>query len=168
MGLFQEQQGRLSLNTGSRTQRPLYIHTPVWYKQGMPHVPESTPDSRPAPVGTGFPSPADDFIESQLDLNDHLIKHPAATLCVRAKGDSMVNAGIYPGSILIVDRSLDPRQDAIVLAVLDGDFTVRRLRREKGRFILYPENPQYEPIEITAERDLSIWGVVVHAIRTFA
>lgn len=120
------------------------------------------------PVSAGFPSPADDFIESQLDLNEYLIKHPAATFCVRAKGDSMINAGIYPGTILVVDRSLHPHQDSVVLAVVDGDFTVKRLRREKERFILYPENPQYQPITITAGMDFTVWGVVVHAIRTFA
>ena len=120
------------------------------------------------PVSAGFPSPADDFIENQLDLNEYLVRHPAATFCVRAKGDSMVNAGIFPGSILIVDRSLKPHQDSIVVAVLEGAFTVKRLRREKELFILYPENPAYQPVEITAERDFSVWGVVVHVIRTFA
>ncbi|MEI8012645.1 MAG: translesion error-prone DNA polymerase V autoproteolytic subunit [Candidatus Omnitrophota bacterium] len=120
------------------------------------------------PVSAGFPSPADDFIESQLDLNKHLVHHPAATFCVRAKGDSMINVGIFPGSILIVDRSLKPHQDSIVLAVVDGDFTVKRLRREKGVFRLYPENPAYQAMEITAERDFFVWGVVIHVIRTFA
>ncbi len=120
------------------------------------------------PVCAGFPSPADDFIESQLDFNEYLIKHPAATFCVRAKGDSMINAGIHPGSMLIVDRSLAPRQDSIVVAVLDGEFTVKRIRREKECFVLYPENPAYQPVVITPARDFAVWGVVVHAIRTFA
>ncbi len=80
----------------------------------------------------------------------------------------MINIGIFPGSILIVDRSLKPHQDSIVLAVLDSEFTVKRLRREKGGFILYPENPAYQPVEITTDRDFSVWGVVVHVIRTFA
>ena len=120
------------------------------------------------PVSAGFPSPAEDFIESGLDFNAFLIEHPAATFCVRVKGDSMINAGIYPGSILIVDRSLNPRPGSIVLAVLDGEFTVKRLKREQGRVWLCPENPDYPPVEITAGRDFAVWGVVVHAIRTFA
>ena len=80
----------------------------------------------------------------------------------------MVLAGIFPGSILVVDRSLTARQDSLVLAVLDGAFIVRRLRREQGRFVLYAENQAVEPVPITPERDFSVWGVVVHAIRTFA
>jgi DNA polymerase V len=117
---------------------------------------------------SGFPSPADDFIESQLDLNQYLIKHPAATFCMRAKGDAMINIGIYPDSILMVDRSLDPHQDSIVVVVLDGTFMVRRVRRDKGRFTLYPENPAYPSIEVTSDRDFTLWGVVRHVIRTFA
>ncbi|MEI6437370.1 MAG: translesion error-prone DNA polymerase V autoproteolytic subunit [Candidatus Omnitrophota bacterium] len=120
-----------------------------------------------ATVSAGFPSPAEDFIESSLDFNEQLIRHPAATFCVRVRGDSMINAGLYPGSILVVDRSLTPRQDSIVVAILDGEFTVKRLRRELGVFILYPENPQYEPVAITPGRDFAVWGVVTHAIRAF-
>lgn len=120
------------------------------------------------PVSAGFPSPADDFIDVQLDLNEYLIRHPAATFCVRAKGDSMSGAGIFPGSLLIVDRALVPRRDSVVLAVLDGEFTVKRLRREGGRFVLYPENTGYRPLTVTPETDFTVWGVVVHAIRTFA
>jgi len=120
------------------------------------------------PVSAGFPSPADDFIDVQLDLNEYLIRHPAATFCVRTKGDSMSGAGIFPGSLLIVDRALVPRRDSVVLAVLDGEFTVKRLRQEGGLFVLYPENPGYRPLTVTPETDFTVWGVVVHAIRTFA
>ena len=121
-----------------------------------------------SPVRAGFPSPADDFIDLPLDLNEHLIQHPAATFCVRAQGDSMINAGIFPGSILIVDRSLEAHQNSIIVAVLDGDFTVKRYRKLADRIILVAENPKYRPIEIRPEQDFEVWGVVVHAIRTFS
>lgn len=120
------------------------------------------------PVSAGFPSPADDFLDTQLDLNEYLIRHPAATFCVRAKGDSMTGAGIFPGSVLIVDRALTPRNDSIVLAVVNGEFTVKRIRREQGSYVLYPENSSYPPIHITPGMDFSVWGVVLHVIRTFA
>ena len=121
-----------------------------------------------SPVRAGFPSPADDFIDLPLDLNEHLIQHPAATFCVRAQGDSMINAGIFPGSILIVDRSLEAHQNSIIVAVLDGNFTVKRYRKLADRIILVAENPKYHPIEIRSEQDFEVWGVVVHAIRTFS
>ena len=121
-----------------------------------------------SPVRAGFPSPADDFIDLPLDLNEHLIAHPAATFCVRAQGDSMINAGIFPGTILIVDRALEVRQNSIIVAILDGAFTVKRFRKQGEKVVLYPENQKYRPIEISSERDFEVWGVVVHAIRTFA
>ncbi len=119
-------------------------------------------------VEAGFPSPADDYLEGTLDLNEHLIRRPAATFFLRVSGDSMTGAGIYPGDILIVDRSLTPADGRIVIAVVDGELTVKRLSRRRGRIRLLPENPRYPPIEITAEQDLRVWGVVVHAIHSFA
>ncbi len=119
-------------------------------------------------VEAGFPSPADDYLEGTLDLNEHLIRHPAATFFLRVSGDSMTGAGIYPGDILIVDRSLPPADGRIVIAVVDGELTVKRLSRRQGRIRLLPENPRYPPIDITAEQDLRVWGVVVHAIHSFA
>ena len=119
-------------------------------------------------VEAGFPSPADDYLEGTLDLNEHLIRRPAATFFLRVSGDSMTGAGIYPGDILIVDRSLTPADGRIVIAVVDGELTVKRLSRQHGRIRLLPENPRYPPIEITAEQDLRVWGVVVHAVHSFA
>ncbi len=119
-------------------------------------------------VEVGFPSPADDYLEGALDLNEHLIRHPAATFFLRVSGDSMTGAGIYPGNILIVDRSLPPADGRIVIAVVDGELTVKRLSRRPGRIRLLPENPRYPPIDITAEQDLRVWGVVVHAVHSFA
>ncbi|HOP64410.1 MAG TPA: translesion error-prone DNA polymerase V autoproteolytic subunit [Spirochaetota bacterium] len=117
-------------------------------------------------VAAGFPSPADDYIENTLDLNDYLIEHPAATFFVRVAGDSMTGAGINSGDILIVDRALTPRNGSIVVAILDGEFTVKRFSRLKGRIFLLPENPSYEPIEITEGAEFEVWGVVAHVIHT--
>src|SRR3989338_6758465 len=94
-------------------------------------------------VRAGFPSPADDYIEKHLDLNNYLIKHPAATFLVRAQGDSMLNAGIHDGDILVVDRSLEPGHGRIVIAALNGELTVKRLYRHQGEVKLVAENPEY-------------------------
>jgi len=116
------------------------------------------------PVAAGFPSPADDYIEGKLDLNRHLIKHPAATFFVRVAGDSMIDAGIHPGDILIVDRSLEPADKKVVIAVINGELTVKRIRMKKGRIYLTPENENYKPIEIENEMNFDIWGVVTNVI----
>ena len=118
-------------------------------------------------VSAGFPSPADDYIEMRLDLNDYLIKNPAATFFVRVTGDSMKNAGIFSGDILVVDRSLDPKDGSVVIAVIDGELTVKRLSRESNRIFLLPENNNYQPIEISEEMGFEVWGVVrtvIHSV----
>ena len=115
-------------------------------------------------VKAGFPSPADDYIETYLDLNTHLIKHPAATFFVTASGDSMTGAGIHSGDMLIVDKSLNATHGKIVIAAIDGELTVKRLSQHEGRVQLLPENNQYKPIDITDEHNLVIWGVVTHVI----
>ena len=116
------------------------------------------------PVRAGFPSPAEDYLERNLDLNEHLIQHPAATFLVRADGDSMLGAGIHKGDILIVDRSLEASSGKIVIAVLNGEFTVKRLRIDQERLFLEPENPRYKAIEIDPSWDFQIWGVVTCVI----
>lgn len=110
-------------------------------------------------VQAGFPSPADDYIERHLDLNS-FIKHPAATFLLRAVGDSMKDAGIFPNAILIVDRSLEPEDGKIVIAAVNGELTVKRLSRKNGLVQLLAANQSYKPIDITEEQDLVIWGVV--------
>tara|TARA_B100000287_G_scaffold19209_1_gene19263 strand:+ start:274 stop:777 length:504 start_codon:yes stop_codon:yes gene_type:complete len=117
-------------------------------------------------ISAGFPSPADDHLEKKLDLNSHLIKHPAATFFVRVNGDSMMNAGINDNDILIVDRSLKPSHGKIVIAVVDGQMTVKRLFKRSGKLILMPENKHFKPIEITDSMTVEIWGVVVTAIHS--
>ena len=115
-------------------------------------------------VAAGFPSPADDYIEGTLDLNEHLIKRPAATFFVRADGDSMIGAGIHSGDILVVDRSLEPRDRKIVVAVLSGEFTVKRLEKKDGTLRLLPENNAFPSFDIIDDMDFEIWGVVTSVI----
>lgn len=117
-------------------------------------------------VRAGFPSPADDYIEMHLDLNSHLIHHPAATFFLKASGDSMINVGIADGDMLVVDRSLEATHGKIVIAAINGELTVKRLSIEAGKTQLIPENDKYRPITITDEMDLVIWGVVIHNIRS--
>jgi DNA polymerase V len=117
-------------------------------------------------VSAGFPSPADDFLDRPLDLNEHLIRNPAATFFVRVSGDSMLGAGIHNGDILIVDRSLDPTPGRIVIAAVDGELTVKRLVQEEDRWLLVAENDGYPPIALDEVGDSLIWGVVRHVIHS--
>jgi len=117
------------------------------------------------PVPAGFPSPADDFIERTIDLNEWLIGNELATFIVRAEGDSM-SGEIHSGDRLIVDRSLEARHRDVVVACLDGEMIVKRLLIQDGRYYLQPENSSYPLIEITEERELIIWGVVTHSIHS--
>jgi DNA polymerase V len=111
-------------------------------------------------VPAGFPSPAADHTRKSLDLNEHLIRNKEATFIFRVKGDSMIGIGIYDGDELIVDRSIDPRHGNIVLAVLNNEFTVKRLHRRGGVVKLVADNPLYPPIVVREGEELVIWGVV--------
>jgi DNA polymerase V len=113
----------------------------------------------------GFPSPADDYLDRPLDFNELMIRNPAATFAVLLASDSMTGAGLFPGDIAIVDRSLAPTPGCIVLALLDGEFTVKRYRPRNGRIVLQAENPAYPDIEIAEERAFEIWGVIARSIR---
>ena len=115
-------------------------------------------------VPAGFPSPADDYLEGKLDLNEHLIKHKAATFFVRVMGDSMLGAGIHDGDLLIVDRSLEAQDKSVVVAVVNGEFTVKRIKKEHGRVWLMPENKDFHPMEMQEGSELEIWGVVTSVI----
>lgn len=115
-------------------------------------------------VPAGFPSPADDYLEGKLDLNEHLIKHKAATFFVRVMGDSMLGAGIHDGDLLIVDRSLEANDKSVVVAVVNGEFTVKRIKKENGRVWLMPENKDFLPMEMQEGSELEIWGVVTSVI----
>jgi DNA polymerase V len=116
-------------------------------------------------MAAGFPSPATDYVEASLDLNTYLIQNKAATFIFEVTGDSMIQAGIFSGDKVVVDRSVEPRHKHIVIAMVDGEFTIKRLYRRAGRVELRPENPAYSPIVMTTETQLEIWGVVVSVIR---
>ncbi|KPK75925.1 MAG: peptidase S24 [Phycisphaerae bacterium SM23_30] len=120
-----------------------------------------------ARVSAGFPSPAEDYLEGQLDLNKHLIAQPAATYFVRVTGDSMIDAGIHSGDLLIVDRSAEPKDKDVVIANLDGELTVKRIRLSRGQITLMPENKNYRPQTLRPDMQLEIWGVVKHVIHSF-
>ncbi|ETW96651.1 MAG: hypothetical protein ETSY1_25770 [Candidatus Entotheonella factor] len=115
-------------------------------------------------VCAGFPSPADDYLEGKLDLNEHLIQHEAATFFVKVRGDSMIGAGIHCGDLLIVDRVLEPTDNRVVVAVVQGELTLKRLCKQDGKLCLRPDNGNYPPIEITEATDFEVWGVVTHVI----
>lgn len=112
----------------------------------------------------GFPSPADDYVDQKLDLNEYLVKHPSATYYVRVEGDSMVNAGIHQDDILIVDRSLEAKHNDVVVAAYEGELTVKRYHFKGDRIFLISDNPKYPPTEITPETDFYVWGVVSYVI----
>ena len=118
-------------------------------------------------VTAGFPSPAEQYVERPLDLNELLVSKPAATYYVRAGGDSMVGAGIRSGDLLVVDRSLEAMDGSIVIACVDGEFTVKTLRKGRGRVWLEAANPAYGPIRFGGEMELRVFGVVTAVIHRF-
>ena len=118
-------------------------------------------------VEAGFPSPAEQYIEKALDLNELLVNHPSATYFVRAAGESMIGAGIHPGDILVTDRSLDAVSGDIVIAAVDGEFTVKYLRYDGKSVWLEPANPDYSPIYFSGDQELRLFGVVTAVVRKF-
>ncbi len=116
-------------------------------------------------VRAGFPSPAGDYVERRIDLNRELIQHPEATFFLRAQGNSMVDAGIADGDMLVVDRAIAAQHDHIVIATVDGEFTVKRLYRRGEQVMLLAENPDFPPIELNDGQEMAIWGVVTHIIK---
>ena len=119
------------------------------------------------PVPAGFPSPAEHYIEKMLDVDEYLSSRPESTYYVRVAGDSMTGAGIYPGDVLCVDRSIDFFDGAIVIASVDGEFTVKYLRKSRGQVYLQAANPNYQPIFFGTEQDVRCWGVVTGLVRKF-
>jgi DNA polymerase V len=116
-------------------------------------------------ISAGFPSPALDFVELSIDLNKHLIKNPSATFYGRVKGDSLRDAGIHNGDLLIIDRSIQPFNGKIAVCYVDGEFTAKRIKIEKTVIWLIAENEKYQPIQVTKENDFIIWGIVTHVIK---
>ena len=117
-----------------------------------------------AGVAAGFPSPAADYLEEEIDFNQYLRPRPSSTFLVRVKGDSMIGAHIPDNALLVVDRSITPKSNMIVIAVIDSEFTVKRFIKNSSGIRLMPENPKYQPIPITEGMDFSIWGTVTKVI----
>lgn len=116
-------------------------------------------------ISAGFPSPADDFLDISIDLNKELIKNPSATFYGRVKGDSMKDAGLENGDLLIIDKSLEPTDNKIAVCFIDGEFTVKRIKIEADVIWLVAENKDYKPIKVTADNEFVIWGVVTTVIK---
>lgn len=123
--------------------------------------------SRPligTPIPAGFPSPATDYIEGNLDLNDYVVKHKASTFFVRVDGFSMINAGIFPDDILVVDRSLEAAHNKVIIAIVNGELTVKRLQIINEEYWLVPDNDTFQPVRITEEAEFFVWGVVTFVV----
>jgi len=116
-------------------------------------------------ISAGFPSPADDFKETRISLDRELVKNKEATFYARVSGDSMIGAGLEDGDLLVIDRSKNPENGKIAVCLIDGDFTVKRIKKEEGGFYLMPENSKYKPIKLREENELIVWGVVEYVIK---
>ncbi|MES2879547.1 MAG: translesion error-prone DNA polymerase V autoproteolytic subunit [Pseudomonadota bacterium] len=119
-------------------------------------------------ISAGFPSPAADYADEGLDLNSYLVRNKASTYFLMVRGLSVIEAGIFDGDIVAVDRSLEAMHKDLVVAVVDGEYTIKRLFQANGRIELHPENPDFEPIKFTDGMELQIWGVVIGVVRRFA
>lgn len=118
-------------------------------------------------IHAGFPSPAQDFLDSTIDLNKELIKNPSATFFGRVSGDSMKDLGIHDGDLLVIDKSLEPLNGKIAVCFIDGEFTIKQIQRDADSCWLMPANPKYKPIRVTEQNDFLVWGIVVHVIKSF-
>ncbi|MEM8510370.1 MAG: translesion error-prone DNA polymerase V autoproteolytic subunit [Bacteroidota bacterium] len=118
-------------------------------------------------VSAGFPSPADDFIENRISLEELLVEDAEATYFVRAHGESMVGAGIHDGDVMVVDRSITPKSGHIAICCIDNELTVKRIKKEKDKISLLPENPNFKPIVVDGEMTLMVWGVVTKGVKDF-
>ncbi len=132
------------------------IFTPKTHKDKVPLV---------EGIRAGFPSPAEDYTEPTLDLNRYVIKNPASTFYARITGDSMIGADIHDGDIVVIDKSLEPKDGNIAVCFIDGEFTLKQIKVEKGKLLLMPANPQFHPIEITEDNHFVVWGIVTHIVK---
>lgn len=119
----------------------------------------------PSGISAGFPSPADDFKELRISIDQEVVKNEEATFYARVAGESMQGAGLDDGDLLVIDRSKEPQNKAIAVCFIDGEFTVKRLKVEKDCIYLMPENPNYKPIKVTEESQLQIWGIVTYVVK---
>ncbi len=138
----------------------------------MKHIPRYAPDYSSAfslplavsPIAAGFAEPAGECNGEKLDLNEELIRHPAATFYARVKGHSMKDAGISDGDLLVIDTALEPTDGCVAVCAIDGEFTLKRLAVEKDGIYLMPANAEFKPIRITEENDFLVWGVVAYVV----
>ena len=117
-------------------------------------------------ISAGFPSPADDFKEVRISLDSELVKNSDATFYARVSGESMIGAGLDDGDLLVIDKSLNPENGKIAVCLVDGEFTVKRIKKENNKFYLIPENKNYNRIEISEENELIVWGIVTYVIKS--
>ncbi len=116
-------------------------------------------------IQAGFPSPAQDYISETIDLNREIIRHPAATFYGRVEGNSMIDEGISPGDILVIDRSIEPADGDLAVCCIDGDFTLKRIRLSENKVWLIPANESFDPILVTPDNRFEIWGIVTYTIK---
>ncbi|MES2240278.1 MAG: translesion error-prone DNA polymerase V autoproteolytic subunit [Bacteroidota bacterium] len=140
-----------------KDQKLSFFHPDYESELRIPFIPDG--------VSAGFPSPAADFMENNIDLNKELSENPLATFYIKVKGNSMIDAGIEDKDVLIVDRSIEPQDNKIAICYIDGEFTVKRIKLEKDCLYLMPENSNYNPIKVTEENELIIWGIVTYVIK---
>lgn len=133
----------------------------VFNKQVEPCIPIAV-----SQVSAGFPSPAEDYLEHPLDLNEYVTQHPESTYFVKVRGESMSNGNIHNGDILVVDKAIPACSGRVVIAALHGEMLVKRLQYKQGKCVLMPENPKFKPIEVTEESECIIWGVVTHVLHS--
>ncbi|TCL72393.1 DNA polymerase V [Hydrogenispora ethanolica] len=126
-------------------------------KSGLPYVGRQ--------ITAGFPSPAEDYLENILDLNEIVVKNPSATFYGRVNGNSMKDAGAADGDLLVIDKSLEYRHDALAVCWIDGEFTLKRLRTVRGQLYLIPANPDYEPIAVKEGAEFMVWGIVTYILK---
>ncbi|KGO79376.1 peptidase S24 [Flavobacterium beibuense F44-8] len=144
--------------TVSNKYRALNVYAPdMESRNGLPFVSHG--------VSAGFPSPAQDFMETRIDLNKELSKNPLSTFYIRVSGNSMIDAGINNADILVVDRSLEPGNGKIAVCLIDGEFTVKRLLTETDSLYLMPENKSYKPLKVTEANQFMVWGIVTYVIK---
>ena len=116
-------------------------------------------------ISAGFPSPADDFKETRISLDRELVRNKEATFYARVSGDSMIGAGLEDGDLLVIDRSTNPENGKIAVCLIDGGFTVKRIKKERGNFYLIPENSKYKRIKLREDNELIVWGIVEYVIK---
>lgn len=118
-------------------------------------------------IQAGFPSPALDFIDLSIDLNKYVVKHPSSTFYGRVQGDSMKDAGIGDGDLLVIDKGIEPSDGKIAICFIDGEFTLKRIKIDKDECWLAPANENYKPIKVSTENNFMIWGIVTFTIKSF-